>query len=55
MGMLLRRHYEIDSDIETVGINYPELTIKELKSIAKERGIDGYSGMSKAELVQILG
>lgn len=31
-----------------------ELNIKELKELAKEKGIQGYSSLNKAELIQVL-
>ena len=59
MGMLLRRHYpqkpvETEAINETEVVNYNDLTVKELRDIAKERNIEGYSTLSKEELVAVL-
>lgn len=35
-------------------IDYSKLKVDELKAIAKEKGIEGYSDMKKSELIQIL-
>lgn len=35
-------------------IDLSELNIKELKELAKEKGIQGYSSLNKAELIQVL-
>lgn len=35
-------------------INYNDMKISELKEIAKEREIEGYSDMKKAELIEVL-
>lgn len=53
MGMMLRRHHpKKPAEIEVV--NYSELTVKELRDIAKERNIEGYSTLSKEELIAVL-
>lgn len=54
--MLLRRHYKKDKVLERKKevINYKELTVTELKELAKENGIEGYSKMKKEELINIL-
>ena len=53
MGMLLRRHYpEVVNETEVV--TYNDLTVKELRDIAKEREIEGYSTLSKEELIAVL-
>ena len=53
MGMLLRRHYP-QKPAETEVVNYNDLTVKELRDIAKEREIEGYSTLSKEELIAVL-
>lgn len=59
MGMLLRRHYpekpaETEVVNETEVVTYNDLTVKELRDIAKERNIEGYSTLSKEELIAVL-
>ena len=53
MGMLLRRHYP-QKPVETEVVTYNDLTVKELRDIAKERNIEGYSTLSKEELIAVL-
>ena len=60
MGMMLRRHYPqkpVETEVvnETEVVTYNDLTVKELRDIAKERGIEGYSTLSKKEeLIAVL-
>lgn len=53
MGMMLRRHHP-KKPVEVKVINYSDLTVKELKEIAKERNIEGYSMLNKEELIAVL-
>lgn len=53
MGMLLRRYHE-QEDKKDGKSSLSEMTTKELKALAKERGIEGYSSMSKDELLGVL-
>lgn len=53
MGMMLRRHHAKKPD-ETEVVNYRDLTVKELKDIAKERNIEGYSTLNKEDLIAVL-
>lgn len=52
MGMMLRRHHP--KPAETEAISYSNLTVKDLKDIAKERNIEGYSTLNKEELIAAL-
>ena len=36
-------------------LDYQSMTLSELKVIAKEKGIEGYSSLKKAELIEKLG
>ena len=59
MGMLLQRHYPqkpVETEVvnETEVVTYNDLTVKELRDIAKEREIEGYSTLSKEELIAVL-
>lgn len=38
--------------IKEAGIDYSKLKVDELKAIAKEKDIEGYSDMKKAELIE---
>lgn len=67
--MLLRRYHQkaeskrsadvaeekVKVEKETANsVDFEALTVDELKDLAKEQGIDGYSKMKKAELVKAL-
>ena len=64
--MLLTRHYrpkdyikEVESvetvDIPNKKIDYSSMTVTELRKEAKSRGLEGYSDLKKAELIELLG
>lgn len=45
---------ELEKKEENLEVNYEELKVGELKEIAKEKGIEGYDNMKKAELIEAL-
>lgn len=47
MGMLLNRNYKKEVD-------YSDLTISELKTLAKGKGLEDYSKLKKDELIDLL-
>lgn len=57
MGMLLRRHSERAEGTSEVVVNpqsLADMTSKDLKKLAKDKGVAGYSTMSKEELLEVL-
>lgn len=56
--MLLRRYQKKRSDViqedKDERVDFGSLTVPELKDFAKERGLEGYSDLKKAELVELL-
>ena len=58
MGMLLRRHYlqapEPGVEVAESPSALSDMTVQELRGIAKENGVTGYSGLDKASLIDAL-
>ena len=43
-----------NTEESTVATDYSSQTVTELKAIAKERGLTGYSSLKKAQLIDLL-
>nr|DAS85170.1 MAG TPA: dimeris T4 recombination endonuclease VII [Caudoviricetes sp.] len=60
MGMLMRRHYDntetapVSETVEEVVSTLEDMTVADLRIIAQQRGLTGYTTLTKAELLDLL-
>lgn len=60
MGMLMRRHYgdteatPIAETVEKVVNELENMTVADLRILAQQRGLSGYTTLTKAELLDLL-
>lgn len=60
MGMLMRRHYDdteatpIAATVEEVVDELENMTVVDLRILAQQRGLSGYTTLTKAELLDLL-
>lgn len=60
MGMLLRRYHKKIEEVKEEAkekasfFDFNKLKVDELRAIAKEKGIEGYSSLTKAELIELI-
>lgn len=60
MGMLMRRHYDntetapVSETVEEVVNVLEDMTVADLRIIAQQRGLTGYTTLTKAELLDLL-
>ena len=60
MGMLMRRHYDntetapVSETVEEVVNALEDMTVTDLRILAQQRGLTGYTTLTKAELLDLL-
>lgn len=60
MGMLMRRHYDntetapVSETVEEVVSTLEDMTVADLRILAQQRGLTGYTTLTKAELLDLL-
>lgn len=60
MGMLMRRHYDntetapVSETVEEVVNTLEDMTVADLRILAQQRGLTGYTTLTKAELLDLL-
>lgn len=60
MGMLMRRHYDntetapVSENVEEVVNALEDMTVADLRILAQQRGLTGYTTLTKAELLDLL-
>ena len=50
----MKKKEEVKEEVKEETVDYSKMTLTELKAVAKEKGIKGYSSMKKDELIQEL-
>lgn len=54
-SVLIDAGYKYEGEIASPSLNLEEMSLKELKSLARDKGITGFSRMKQEELIEKLG